>query len=186
MSGGTYQLLSNNSRIKTFVVKEPTATSKGYGFDTGSSLCIDLYHNEEGKLQGEIIRKVYAMDPNYIPTYKQNGYKLFERIYGRDVLEIIASSPVPEEKEDAIKKIARVRVPNAMDGRTYVRVKKFTESGSGIQIFLSNIAKANECGDASFRITTMQQYDVRKVQLSPAGLVEYVSPVLKDLKKMEG
>jgi hypothetical protein len=31
----------------------------------------------------------------------------------------------------------------------------------------------------------MQQYDVRKIQLSPAGLVKYVSPVLKDLE-MEG
>ncbi|NLK13708.1 MAG: type II CRISPR RNA-guided endonuclease Cas9 [Spirochaetales bacterium] len=185
LSGGTYQLLSNNSRVKTFVVKEPTATSKGYGFDTGSSLCIDLYHNEEGKLQGEIIRKVYAMDPDYTPMYKQKGYKLFERIYGRDILEITASSPVPEEKEDAIKKVARVRVPNAMDGRTYVKVDTFTEAGPEIRLFLSNIAKADGGQDASFRIGSMQQYDVRKVQLSPAGLVEYVSPVLKDLE-MEG
>lgn len=186
LSGETYQLLSNNSRVKTFVVKEPTATSRGYGFDTGSSLCIDLYHNEEGKLQGEIIRKIYAMDPNYIPTYKQHGYKLFERIYGGDTLEITATSPVVDKKENAIKKVARVRVPNAMDGRTYVRVMTFTEEDSGIRLHISNIAKANGAQDANFRITTMQQYDVRKVQLSPAGLVEYVSPVLKDLKKIEG
>ena len=76
-------------------------------------------------------------------------------------------------------------MPNAMDGRTYMRVVTFTEAGSGIQIFLSNIAKANGGKDASFMIGSMQQYDVRKVQLSPAGLVEYVSPVLKDLE-MEG
>lgn len=185
LCGGSYQLLSNNSRVKTFVAKEPTATSKGFGFDTGASLCLDLYHDEDGKLQGEIIRKIYAMDPNYIPAYRKNGYKLFERIYSGDTLEIATSSPIAEEKEDAIKKVARVEVPNAVVGRTFVKVATFTEVGMGYQIYLTNVAKTNGGQDASFRIASMQKHNVRKVQLSPAGLVEYVSPLLKDLE-MEG
>jgi CRISPR-associated endonuclease Csn1 len=183
MVGGIYYLISNNSRIKTHVVKEPTDSATGFGFDTGSNLCLDFYHDERGKLQGEIIRNVQAMNKDYKPNYRQQGYSLYVRLYQGDVCELTAANPVEEEGETNAAKVARIRVPNAKSNRTFIVINTFTETISGFQIFYSNLAKSRRDKDASFSLGSMQSLDVRKVQLSPAGFVRFVSPLLKDKEK---
>lgn len=176
--GGYYYLISNNKRTKTFVAKEPSNEIKGFAFDTGSNLCLDFYHDAQGKLCGEIIRKIHAMNPSYEPAYKKQGYSLYVRLYQGDVCELRASDPT--EAESNFAKTAQVRLPNAKSGRTFVIIITFTETGSGYQIYFSNLAKSKKGQDTSFTLTTIKNYDVRKVQLSSAGLVRYVSPLLVD------
>lgn len=176
--GGYYYLISNNKRTKTFVVKDPSNEVKGFAFDTGSNLCLDFYHDAQGKLCGEIIRKVNAMNPSYEPAYKKQGYSLFVRLYQGDVCELRASDPT--EADSNFAKTTQVHVPNAKQGRTLIVINTFTETLSGFQIFISNLAKSKRDKDASFSLTTIKNYDVRKVQLSSAGLVRYVSPLLVD------
>jgi len=180
MTGGTYSLLSNNSRVKTFVAKEPTDTQTGVAFDTGSHLCLDFYHDKHGKLKGEIIRKVQAMDTTYQPSYRREGYELYVRLYQGDVCEVRAGDPTPAEGESNTAKTTRTKLPNAKQGRTFIVINTFTETKSGFQIFYSNLAKAKRGQDGSFSLGSVQSLDARKVQLSPAGLVQYVSPLLKD------
>lgn len=176
--GGYYYLISNNKRTKTFVVKEPSNEVKGFAFDTGSNLCLDFYHDAQGKLCGEIIRKIQAMNPSYKPAYMKQGYSLYVRLYQGDVCELRASDPA--EAESNLAKTTQVRLPNAKPGRTFVIIITFTEMGSGYQIYFSNLAKSKKGQDTSFTLTTIKNYDVRKVQLSSAGLVRYVSPLLVD------
>lgn len=179
MVGGYYYLISNNSRLKTLVIQEPMNNRKGFAIDKESNLCLDFYHDKQGQLCGEIIRKVNAMNPSYEPNYKQQGYILFVRLYQGDVCELKASIP-NEGKDSNYSKAAGVKLPNAKTGRTFIIIKTFTERSVGIQIFFSNLAKSKTGQDTSFTLTTIKNYDVRKVQLSSAGLVRYVSPLLVD------
>jgi len=182
--GGYYYLISNNKRTKTFVAKEPSSEVKGFAFDTGSNLCLDFYHDEQGKLCGEIIRKIQAMNPSYEPAYKKQDHSLYVRLYQGDVCELKASDPT--EADSNFAKTTQVHVPNAKIGRTLIVINTFTETLSGFQIFFSNLAKSKRDKDASFSLSTIKNYDVRKVQLSSAGLVRYVSPLLIDKVKSEG
>lgn len=182
--GGYYYLISNNKRTKTFVAKEPSSEVKGFAFDTGSNLCLDFYHDEQGKLCGEIIRKFQAMNPSYEPAYKKQDHSLYVRLYQGDVCELKASDPT--EADSNFAKTTQVHVPNAKIGRTLIVINTFTETLSGFQIFFSNLAKSKRDKDASFSLSTIKNYDVRKVQLSSAGLVRYVSPLLIDKVKSEG
>lgn len=179
--GGTYSLLSNNSRKKVFVTKEPREGGKGEAFDTGNNLCLDLYHNADGVLQGEVIRKVYAMDRKYEPAYRKAGYQLFERLYQGDVLEI-DQTPPPEDGKPWGNMVTASYAPvgNAGQGRRLMKLVTFTEYGNRVKLFLSNLAKAKNGQDATFYVTTMQEYHVRKLSLSPAGLMRFASPILQD------
>jgi CRISPR-associated endonuclease Csn1 len=171
LTGGSYYQLSNHLRQKVFVLKEPSEKSKGIAIDTGRSLCIDLFYKPDGKLGGEIIRKVNANNNSFVPEYKKNGYKLFERLYQGDTLEI-------DMNDD--KKAFSVHVPNALPERTIVKINTFTEISSGIQIFVSNVLKSNGQKGGSFTISSMQNFNPRKIVLSPLGYPQYVSHVLKD------
>jgi CRISPR-associated endonuclease Csn1 len=176
LCGGTFTLLSQNTRNKIFVVQEPTDHIRGNAFDTGANLCIDLYHDSEGKLQGEVIRKVQALKKGFGPTYRRLGYVLFERIYQGDILEV----DIKDSVTGGVYKTG-VAVGNAVPQRTFVRVYTFTEAGScNIQIYFSNLAKSHVGQDESFMLTTMGKRHARKVTLSPAGLVSFVSPLLQD------
>ena len=186
LCGGTYYLLSNNTRQKTFVAKEPTKQTKGFAYDTGSNLCLDLYHDKEGVLRGEIIRNIQAMNKEFTPKYKQAGFSLYERIYQGDVLEIDGTNPVElTEKSSGSDKVASVRTPNALSTRTFVSMVTFTEVGSGVQAYYANITKSRADKDASFTLGSLTKLNARKVVLSPAGLVSYVSGPLLDIPKEE-
>ena len=180
LCGGYYFLLSNNSRKKVFVTKEPTANGNGEAFDTGNNLCLDLYHDANGKLQGEVIRKVYAMNPDYQPTYKKAGYRLFERLYQGDILEINQVPPKVGEAWGKLEIASFAPVGNATRHRRFVQIQTFTEVGNGIPIYISNVAKAHNGQDASFNVGVMGKYCPRKVSLSPVGFVNFVSPLLQD------
>lgn len=179
-TGGFYWSLSNVTRQKVFVAKEPTADTKGFAYDTGENLCIDFYHDNTGKLQAEIIRKVEWNKKGFEPRYKKQGYTLLERIYQGDTLEIEAPEVQPGKKEAAINKLSRIHLPNSLAHRAIVRVGTFTETGNTVQIYFSHIAKSKIGQDASFTISSMQKCNVRKIILSSLGFVEYVSPILKD------
>lgn len=179
LCGGMYHLISNNSRKKVFVTKEPTETIRGSAIDTGENLCIDLYHDNNGKLQGEVIRKIHGVDKSYIPEYKKHGYQLFERLYQGDILEIDTRDSITA---NPLK--TNVTIGNAVHGRTLVHIITFTEVGkNNIQIYFSCLAKANGGQDDSFMITTMGRRHPRKMTLSSAGLVSFVSPVLQNVEQ---
>ena len=62
LTGGKYYKLSRQNINKLFVKRVPSEKGKGFAYDTGRNLCLDLYHDNEGKLCGEIIRKIQGMD----------------------------------------------------------------------------------------------------------------------------
>lgn len=174
--GGFYWSLTNNTRGKVFVKKRFGENSKSSAFDTGSNFSLDIYKNEKGELKGEIIRKVQAMDKNYIPNYKKQGFKLIERIHQGDILEIDQSIISPTSKKGDYARNAHN--PNAPAMKTFIKVDTFTEQGKNIVVFISNILKSTGSQDGWFMFSNMQKLDIRKINLSPAGLVTYRSKVI--------
>lgn len=174
--GGKYYQLSNFKRQKVYVSKEPTANETGYGFKTDRNYCLDFYHNEKGKLECEVIRLVQANSEGYIPDYVKKGFCLIERLYGDDILEV--------DYEDTIESdcynINSLKAPNSLNGRTFVTVNTFTEVGEKIQIHMDSILSSQISSVKSKYNTSMQEWNVRKVNLSEAGLVVYRSKILRD------
>ena len=175
--GGKYIDCSKRLKDKFFPVKEPAETKTGFGYDTGDNLFLDLYHDKTGKLCGEIIRKI-NFNRNKVPNYQNKGYRLFERIYQGDTLEV----DISEDKISLKNKVGSFR-----GNRTFVKVLTFTESNQyfngkkdQIQIFFGNLLKANYKQDDSFYISSMQQYNLRKVILTSLGIIKYRSQILKN------
>jgi CRISPR-associated endonuclease Csn1 len=169
----SYVQLSKKEPSKFFAISKPNEKQSGYGYDTGDSLCIDLYYNKN-KLCGEIIRKIDAQKKNK-PKYKEQEFKLFERIYGGDILELNYAI------NDKVS--LKNRCGSALPDRTFVRVNTFTEQNNNIRLWFSNIIKSLYEHDDSFSLNSMQKYNPRKVILSPCGLIKYCSPILKDKDK---
>jgi CRISPR-associated endonuclease Csn1 len=170
-----YMQISKKEPCKFFAISKPNEKKSGYGYDTGDSLCIDLYYNKENKLCGEIIRKIDAQN-KIKPKYKELEFKLFERIYGGDLLEV---NCVINDKV-SLKNICGSALPD----RTFIRVNTFTEiKNNNIRLWFSNIIKSSYESDDSFTLKSMQKYNPRKVILSPCGLIKYRSPILKDKDK---
>lgn len=176
LTGGKYYKLSRQNINKLFVKRIPSEKGKGFAYDTGRNLCLDLYHNNEGKLCGEIIRKIQGMDNEYVPLYKKQGFELLERIYQGDTFEV--------DLEYVKKNAFSVKSPFSENERAIVKVDTFTEiSGSGgIQIYVTNIYKSIGQKDGSFNLSSMQDRNPRKVVLSSLGYPLYVSRLLKDKK----
>ncbi len=179
LTGGIYYSLTNNQRKKIFVSKEPTALEKGSAFDTGENFALDLYHDEHGKINGEVIRKINAVNKKFIPEYKKKGFKLYERIYPGDILEVdyVPRSPV-NAKNDFVKGIVS---PNAPQGKTFLVVKTFTENGKSIQVYYDSLMASKVGQNGSFYTAGLNKLNIRKVCLSEAGIVVYRSMLLKDL-----
>ncbi len=180
MTGGIYfDFQPNKEKEKFFVLREPKENIRGCGYGTGKSLCLDLYHNEKGKLCGEVIRKINAMR-KIQPEYQKKGFKLFERIYGGDILECDVSKD---------KTALNVKTSNAIGGdRVLVKVTTFTELPAyyngkldQIQIQFTNINKSSPKGYDSFCISSMKKYKPRKVILTPLGAIKYRSKILGDI-----
>jgi CRISPR-associated endonuclease Csn1 len=174
LSGDTYIELSKKEPYKFFAISKPTPTTTGYGYDTGNSLCIDLYYNTNGNLCGEIIRKI-DFQRKITPNYKEQGLNLFEKIYTGDVLEV-------DFNISSNKKSLTNNTGSAPENRTFVRINTFTENGNNtnIQLWFSNIIKSLNKQDDSFTLRSMQKYNPRKIILSSCGLIKYRSPILKN------
>ena len=173
LSGNTYIELSNKDPNKFFAISKPTPTATGYGYDTGDNLCIDLYYDKNGKLCGEIMRKINAQR-KIMPNYKKQSLNLFERIYAGDILEVDFDS-------SSDKKSLTNNTGSAPENRTFVRINTFTETeNNNIQLHFSNIIKASASQDDSFNLKSMQKYNPRKIILSSCGLIKYRSPILKN------
>ena len=179
VKGVYYDISPNKEKGKFFILKEPQVNKAGCGYDTGDNLCIDLYHNKSGKLCGEIIRKVDALNKNFKPNYLKNGFKLYERIYVGDIIEL--------DKSD--EKIAlKSKVGNSPENRVFVKVTTFTELPryykgklDQIQIYFINITRDQNKPDDSLYISSMKKYKPRKVILTPLGAIKYRSKILGDL-----
>ncbi|WP_374128659.1 hypothetical protein [Candidatus Endomicrobiellum agilis] len=79
------------------------------------------------------------------------------------------------------------KVGSFRGNRTFVKVLTFTESDrysngkkDQIRIFFGNLLKANYNKDDSFCISSMQQYNLRKVILTSLGIIKYRSQILKN------
>ncbi|MDR0398517.1 MAG: type II CRISPR RNA-guided endonuclease Cas9 [Endomicrobium sp.] len=169
-----YVQLSKKEPSKFFAISKPKEKQYGYGYDTGDSLCIDLYYNKN-KLCGEIIRKIGAQK-KIKPKYKEQEFKLFERIYGGDILELDYTI------NDKVS--LKNRCGSALPDGTFIRVNTFTEvENDNIQLWFSNIIKSSYKPYDSFNLNSMQKYNPRKVILSPCGLIKYYSPILKNKGK---
>ncbi len=183
LTGGIYYTLTNNQRKKVFIAKEPTLTEKGFAFDTGENFSLDLFHDENGKINGEIIRKINAVNAKYVPQYKKKGFSLFERIYPGDILEVdlIPRSPTGAPK-DFVKGI---KSPNAPLDKTFLVVKTFTEAGKSIQVYYDSLMSSKPEQKGSFYISVLNKQNIRKVCLTEAGLLIYRSRLLKDRENVE-
>ena len=62
--------------------------------------------------------------------------------------------------------------------KTFIKVDSFTEQGKNIVVFISNILKSTGSQDGWFMFSNMQKLNIRKINLSPAGLVTYRSKVI--------
>lgn len=169
MTGGKYYDISKQKSNKLFLLRDVSEKGKGFVVDTGRNLCIDLFHDNTGKLCGEIIRKVQAMDKDYVPEYKRKGFHLYERIYQGDTLEV-----------DLGEKAFSVPAPISSCHKALVRVDTFTETKTGFQIYVTNLYRSGVTQDSSFTLTTVHARNARKVVLSSLGYPLYVSQVLKD------
>jgi CRISPR-associated endonuclease Csn1 len=170
LSNGKFVQLSKKEPDKFFAIKKPTEDKAGYGYDTGDNLCIDLFYDKQGKLKGEVIRKLDVKQEK-ISNYKKQGFTLFERVYVGDILEMDFSDE---------KKSLSNRTGSVPDDRVFVRVVTFTEIPNGIQIHFANILKSKNEQDDSVNINSMQKYNPRKVILSSAGIIKYRSKILID------
>nr|BAV59344.1 CRISPR-associated protein Cas9 [Candidatus Endomicrobium sp. MdMp-027] len=178
--GKKYIQVENRNQDKFFTLKKPIETETGFGYDTGDNLSLDLYHDKMGKLCGEIIRKI-DFNKNEPPNYKKEGYVLLERIYQGDTLETDISKD---------KNSLRSKISSAPNNRTFVKVLTFTEVGDyfkdkkdDIQIYIGNLLKSKYNQDDSFRISSMQKFNIRKVTLTPLGFIKYRSRILKNKEK---
>lgn len=183
ITGGMYYSLTNNQRKKVFVAKEPSCSERGSAFDTGANFALDLYHDEKGIIKGEVIRKISAIDKNYVPEYKKKGFCLYERIYPGDILEVdyVPRSPT-NAKNDFVKGII---TPNAPQGKTFLVVNTFTEKGKSVQVYYDSLMSSKAGQKGSFYTSALNSQSIRKVCLSEAGIVVYRSRLLKDLKNVE-
>ncbi len=183
MTGGYYYALSNNLRKKLFVQKETTLVQKGSAFDTGENFCLDLFHDENGKLCGEVIRKVNAIDSKYQTEYQKKGFSLFERLYPYDVLEVDSVDYVDGlSSKDCVRSL---RVPNIDSKRTLLVIKTFTEVGNSIQVYFDSLCSSKINQKSSIYVSVLNQLNVRKVVLSDLGFVVYRSKLLKELENVE-
>lgn len=175
MTGGKYYQISNGLLSKMFATRKPQSGMVGNVFDTGDNYCIDLYYDNAGKIQGEVIRKIDFVSNGFKPRYVEMGYKRAVRLFSYDVLEISCGEG----------SVTNVKTPHSFEGRTYVIPLKYTARASGsIQLWWDVSMKEQPNPDVLKSVmipSTIQKQSVRLVLLSSAGLVKYVSPELKDL-----
>ncbi|MBR1919812.1 MAG: hypothetical protein IJ831_09335 [Spirochaetales bacterium] len=174
LSGGKYYEIKNSMISKLFIKKR--TENSAMVIDTGSNYSIDFYHDKEGKLRAEVIRKIDIMDRSFSPQYRKKGYELFCRVFPYDVLEVDMQETVSGGKPESIF------IPGSFFRRTYVVVTTFTLAANGnIQIYYDSILASRPGQKSSFYAeSSMKQKHPRLIKLSPSGLVEYASPVLGD------
>lgn len=180
MTGGKYYILRNGLISKMYTTRHPKGIIPGNVFDTGDNFRIDLYHDKDGKLRGEVIRKIDIMNKEFIPEYQKQGFVKFESLYPYDVIEIDLKDRVPNCGK--LEFTSSIKVPNSNNTRTFVVITTFTKLENNIQVYVDVLTKSNPTqeGGSFYLETSMKKYNPRKVVLSSAGLVKYVSPVLTD------
>ena len=170
LTGGRYYAIGNGSLSKMFATRQSSQGKPGNIYDSGKNYCIDLYHDKNGLLRGEVIRMVDIANKSFIPKYRQSGYSLFFRLFTSDALEVDCTSNM-------------VKIPNASNSkRTLLTPFTFTTVQNGnIQLHYYSYAKEHREQSSSFMIpTTIKNYHPRVLSLSRMGLVKYVSPLIGD------
>ena len=170
LTGGKYYVIGNGSISKMFATRQSSQGKPGNIYDTGENYCIDLYHDRNGLLRGEVIRKIDVLNRSFVPDYIKNGYSLFLRLFTSDALEV-----------DCTEKM--VKTPNTSDsGRTLLAPFTFTTTKNGnIQLYYYSYAKEHREQSSSFIVpSTIKKVHPRVLSLSRMGLVKYVSPLIGD------
>lgn len=173
ITGGSYYQIDNQKRFKLFIKPDGSAA-----FDTGENFSLDLFLDSNGKLCGEVIRKISVNNPKFVPEYKKSGYVLFERIYQNDILEIDLKLTDFSDKKTVSQSFV---TPNAPSGRTFIVIDTFTEIGNSIQVHYSPLVTSSEEAKSSFYVSSIEKMNARKVVLSSLGLVLYRSKLLKGI-----
>ena len=172
LTGGKYYAIANGSFSKMFAPDRSDSGQPGKIYDSSENYCIDLYHDDKGIMRGEVIRKIDALNKDFVPKYKQEGYPLFYRLFTYDAVEVDFTEN-------------QVKTPNTVsDRRTLLVPVTFTARPNGnIQLFFDSYQKERPDQKTSFMVTsTMKEVNPRVLCLSPMGLVLFVSPVLGDKK----
>lgn len=177
MAGGKYDSFVSRLNDKVHIMKSGNSV---FAQDTGENYSLDLYYDAQGIMRGEIIRKVNANKKGWIPDYIKNGYSLVERIHGRDILEVDMS--ICEEPRVNREVVCSIGANNAPAGKTFICIKCFTESESGIIHFHFDSANASKLNDnATITLPVLCKMGFRKVVISTAGLILYRSKLFKDV-----
>lgn len=169
LAGGIYYQIENKKRNKLFMIGVSSA------FDTDENYSLDLFIDKKGKMNGEVIRKINSVDKDFKPQYEKDGYTLFERLYPKDVLEIDLVPAIGSGKKALSQSFI---TPNAPEGKTYVVIDTFTETGKTIHVYFTPIITASDNVGSSFYVSGISKLNARKVVLSRLGLVVYRSQLL--------
>lgn len=172
--GGWYYILRNSTLSKLALkCKDKKVIS---AFDTGDNYCIDFFREKNGDIGFEILRKINALSDSFVPEYKQRGCQLIERLYGKEILEMDAALLSPDSDLGEINRC--IRCPNAPTDRTFVIMTMYTEIPSGFKIKYDSMMHSKPAQEGSISRSSLSQLHIRKVTLSPAGLVVYRSPII--------
>ena len=175
-----YYLFEKMESAKFHIIREPSDTQSGAGYQKGSNYCVDLFYDDKGKLSGEIIRRIDAVNmaktvSPFVPDYVKSGFGRIERIFIGDTLEI--------NYDKNVFPLANTGAPH---GRVFVQVRTFTEQASYFRGDLSQIAiffnpvTRFDIKKKNRTLKSIQVLDLRKVIFNPIGEVVCRSKILKD------
>lgn len=175
LAGGVYYQISTKNESALFLTQKPDKQHKGAARDLGDSYCIDLFHNKEGKLCGEILKMIDIMNKNFVPQYVKNGFTKIERLYRKDILEV--DQFIFQSNEEVL------HAPNAPLMRTFIVISRFKYTTTGsIQVFYDSILSSQIDNSSSKTLSGFDELHVRKVCISEAGIIYYRSPELRSKK----
>lgn len=170
-----YKKFENKKQGKILITKEPSVTENktGSGFATGNNHCIDLYYNKKGELKGEIIRTCDALNKNFEPQYKKEGFAKVETLFNGDIIEL---------KQDINHKHFSNPNTGAPTGKVWLRILTYTES-SNIPIYFKFYNKSGGDSDTNTKISVLGKLGFHRVILTPLGNVKYRSSLLQHKNK---
>lgn len=174
ITGGRYHVISTGDLGKRYVKKSYEGRRAGTILETGENARIDLYHDKDGELRGEVIRRIDAMNRKFVPDYVKAGYERFETLQLGDIVVFHESpSKVETSQINMIRNTFDSDRPYLVDGTLCV-ITTYTKKPNGaIQLYMKPLSERGSLRDATFTIGGNNKLNFSKVVMSKAGLIRY-------------